>query len=184
MPAIFTRSWFACPFFISLRYASFFFKGASKPIHRTLLLGRLPFGTLSGTIVSYFCLFCSASASLWLESKPKITTIVAVCAPLAIAAAYRLAMAGSLHIGRGVAPPLLIPPTSHPSRQAAANSTVKTVKLFDCTIFFAARSSLCHLALATLVEKTSYLLLRCGGVTAIKPKIRQNNVFFRLTFFL
>lgn len=129
MPAIFTRSWFHCPFFFLLRCASFFFKGASKPIHRTLLLGRLPFGTLSGTMLVLFCLFCSASASLWLESKPKLNSIVAVCAPLAITTAYRLAMAGALHMGRGGAPPLLIPPTSHPCRQAAANATVDTVML-------------------------------------------------------
>lgn len=136
MPALLTRSWFHCPFFISLRCASFFFKGASKPIHRTLLLGRLPFGTLSCTIVSCFCLFCSTSISFRFELKPKTTTIVAVCSPLAIATAYRLALAGASHIGRGGGPPHLIPPTSHPCRQAAANATVATVMRFDCTIFF------------------------------------------------
>lgn len=86
-----------------------------------------------------------------------------MCAPLAIAVGYRLALAGALHMGRGVALPHLIPSTSHACRQAAANTTVDTVKRKIDNIFFAVRSSLYHLALATPFEKNGYLLLRCGG---------------------
>ena len=52
-----------------------------------------------------------------------------MCAPLAIAVAYRLALAGALHMGRGGAPPLLIPPTSQACRQTAAIATVATVSI-------------------------------------------------------
>ena len=79
---------------------------------------------------------------------------------------YRFTLAQALHMGQAVAPPLLILPTSHPCRQAAADATVDTVMLKIVSISFAVRSSLFHLALATLFEKNSYLLLRCGGWAA------------------
>lgn len=102
-----------------------------------------------------------------------------MCAPLAIAVGYRLALAGALHMGRGGAPPLLIPPTSHACRQTAADTTVATVMRIIDNIFYVVRSSLYHLALATPFEKNGYLLLRCGGWNCKKPKIRRNSVNFR-----
>lgn len=71
-------------------------------------------------LVILLSLFCAASASLRLASSLSKKLKKQVCAPLAVASAYRLASAGALHMGRGGAPPLHVPPTYCPCRQAAA----------------------------------------------------------------
>jgi len=104
-----------------------------------------------------------------------------VCALVVSAYRYRSALTQALHMVAGGAPPLHYRHTSHACRQAAANATVAPVKHLDCTIFFAVRSSLYHLASCTLFEKNRLHNATVWGLDSQKMIIRQNNGKFRRT---